>query len=74
MLRRCCCQNIWETGPGLMLAQQNSLGRECTGPDGCYTAGDNMSSYQKESFQNLVLTPALTPHLPPSSPVHEQEP
>ena len=36
--------------------------------------GDKVSSCQWETPQNLVPTPALAPHLPPSSPMNEQEP
>lgn len=36
--------------------------------------GDNASSCQRELPQNLVPTPALAPHLPPSFPIHEREP
>lgn len=31
--------------------------------------GDNVSSSQQELSQNLVPTPAITPHIPPSSPM-----
>lgn len=38
------------------------------------SVGDNMSCCQQELPQNLVPTPALAPHRPPSSPIPEGEP